>query len=134
MISYSFCEVTTLSGTRLLVAVGRDQEESLKRVAKVVHLNQELEESYRALAQLALNDPLTGLGNRRWLFERLNALWAQVRRNGCLAWVIMADIDNFKAFNDTYGHQAGDEVLLAASGAMRAVIRTEDLIARYGGE
>ena len=119
LISYSFCEVTTLSGIRLLAAVGRDQEESLKLVAKVVRLNQELEESHRTLAQLALSDPLTGLGNRRWLFERLNALRAQVRRHGCLAWVIMADVDNFKTFNDTYGHQAGDEVLLAASSAMR---------------
>ena len=46
----------------------------------------------------------------------------------------MADLDHFKAVNDTYGHQAGDEVLMAASRALRATVRTEDLVARYGGE
>jgi len=134
LISYSVREISAPEGKRLLAAVGRDQEESRKLVAKVVHLNQELDEAQRTLTQLALSDPLTGLGNRRWLFERLDALWAEAGRHGRLAWIMMADLDHFKAVNDTYGHGAGDAVLLAASRALRSTVRTEDLVARYGGE
>ena len=133
-INYSVREISAPTGTRLLAAVGRDQGESLKLVAKVVHLNQELEEAQRTLAHLALSDPLTGLGNRRWLFERLDARWAEAGRHGWLVWVMMVDLDHFKAVNDTYGHQAGDEALLAVSRAIRATVRTEDLVARFGGE
>jgi diguanylate cyclase (GGDEF)-like protein len=133
-INYSVRAISAPAEMRLLAAVGRDEEESLKLVAKVLQLNQQLEEAQRTLSQLALSDPLTGLGNRRWLFERLDALWSEAARHGWLTWIMLADLDHFKDINDTYGHQAGDEALLAISRALRATVRTEDLISRYGGE
>ena len=134
LVNYAVCELSISPGTRLLTAVGRCQEASLEFVEKLVRMNQDLEEARRALAESAMSDPLTGLGNRRWLFERLEALWAEGHRRGRLPWVMMADLDHFKAVNDTYGHQTGDDVLVAASRAMRESVRTEDLVARYGGE
>lgn len=134
LVSYSICESSDPSGARLFTAVGRSQDASLELVEKMVALNQELEESRRTLAEQALSDPLTGLGNRRWLFDQLDTLWAQAKRQGRLPWILMADLDHFKTVNDTYGHQVGDEVLLAASRTMRQWVRTEDVVARYGGE
>jgi diguanylate cyclase (GGDEF)-like protein len=86
------------------------------------------------LDSLAHNDALTGIPNRRaWDLELSRAL-ASARRSGAPICVAVLDLDNFKRFNDQYGHQAGDRLLKEASAAWRAQLRTEDLLARYGGE
>ena len=89
----------------------------------------------RELAGLASTDALTGLANRRTLDATLEMDWRRSQRSGKPLSVIMIDIDHFKAFNDTYGHQIGDEALRQVAQVIKAhVRRPTDLAARYGGE
>jgi len=89
----------------------------------------------RLLAETALQDGLTGIPNRRRFDDHLQRVWAQsIRERGSIA-LLFADIDHFKAFNDRYGHQAGDEALKAVSKVLAHFARRPlDLAARYGGE
>ena len=82
----------------------------------------------------AQTDALTGLGNRHWMrtmFEREVTRALHSNKALCL---MMIDVDNFKAFNDKYGHIAGDRVLVAVAEALREFLRPTDLIARFGGD
>lgn len=89
----------------------------------------------RELERLATTDALTGLGNRRRFDERFGAEVARAARSGESLSLLMCDVDNFKAFNDRYGHPAGDACLAAVARALDGVIRRPaDLAARYGGE
>ncbi|MFN3075876.1 MAG: diguanylate cyclase [Alphaproteobacteria bacterium] len=91
---------------------------------------------YRDLLwDLSLKDEMTGIGNRRRFDETLEKEWSRgIRLHGPLS-LIMIDVDHFKAYNDHYGHLAGDECLRKVAGAMkRGVTRATDLVARYGGE
>lgn len=85
-------------------------------------------------AQSALQDPLTGLHNRRHLDERLGAELSAASRHGRPLALLLADLDHFKAVNDRHGHLAGDEVLRRTALALQHTVRKEDLLARYGGE
>ncbi|HEX6733986.1 MAG TPA: diguanylate cyclase [Azonexus sp.] len=87
-----------------------------------------------ALQEQAVRDGLTGLFNRRYLDEMLEREVSRARREGIPLALVMLDIDHFKQVNDTYGHQAGDEVLRTLAATLRADIRTEDMACRYGGE
>ena len=114
----------------------------------VLKLNQEYADSQLALAQanlrlqqreaqitaLSLTDPLTGIGNRRRLDEALVQEISRVGRGGGPLSALMADIDHFKHINDAYGHDVGDTVLAALGGLLRAETRTNDIVARFGGE
>ena len=94
----------------------------------------ELEGLNHELATIVRRDPLTGVGNRRALQEDLDLLDEQVKRYGhgyCLA---LLDVDLFKSYNDTYGHQAGDEALHAVAVQLSHEARSGDTIYRYGGE
>lgn len=82
----------------------------------------------------AATDYLTDLYNRREFERRLEAEMRRSARHGGEITLVLLDIDNFKGCNDSYGHQAGDEVLQALASRIRAVIRTEDTAARYGGD
>jgi diguanylate cyclase (GGDEF)-like protein len=86
------------------------------------------------LQGLARTDPLTGVPNRRVWEEELPRELARARRIGTPLCVAMIDLDNFKAFNDRFGHQAGDRVLKEAASVWRAQVRSTDLLVRYGGE
>jgi diguanylate cyclase (GGDEF)-like protein len=86
------------------------------------------------LEGLARTDPLTGVPNRRVWEEELPRELERARRMGTGLCVAMIDLDNFKAYNDRFGHQAGDLVLKEAASAWRAEVRSTDLLARYGGE
>jgi diguanylate cyclase (GGDEF)-like protein len=86
------------------------------------------------LEGLARTDPLTGVPNRRVWEEELPRELERARRMGTGLCVAMIDLDNFKAYNDRNGHQAGDRVLKEAASAWRAQVRSTDLLARYGGE
>ena len=93
------------------------------------------EQSERALSQTAQHDALTGLGNRRHLDESLEKAVSTARRTGAPLAFIMIDVDQFKAYNDRYGHPAGDACLRAVAVALRGnLIRREDEVSRYGGE
>ncbi|MBN2585726.1 MAG: GGDEF domain-containing protein [Candidatus Fermentibacteraceae bacterium] len=82
----------------------------------------------------ALLDALTGLKNRRWIDERLPRIMDRHRRNGLPLSIIMFDVDLFKKYNDTYGHDAGDCVLASVARTTLECLRPTDLSARYGGE
>jgi len=98
-------------------------------------LYQQLAAANRQLRQLAASDSLTQLANRRRFDEYLEQTWQQAVREKAPLSLILGDIDCFKTYNDTYGHQAGDECLQQIAQAMdRAVKRPADLVARYGGE
>ena len=86
------------------------------------------------LEGLARTDPLTGVPNRRVWEEELPRELERARRMGTGVCLAMIDLDNFKAYNDRHGHQAGDLVLKEAASAWRAEMRSTDLLARYGGE
>ncbi len=95
----------------------------------------ELREANERLARLSQQDGLTGLANRRRFDLDLMRELGRARRERHPIAVIIADVDHFKAFNDTYGHPAGDECLRRIAGALRSVCRRPvDVAARYGGE
>jgi diguanylate cyclase (GGDEF)-like protein len=86
------------------------------------------------LLQLAHTDDATGLYNKRRLFEQLDAEIARAKRYGEILSCLMLDLDHFKLVNDTYGHQAGDEVLRQFGTLLKRRLRVTDFVARYGGE
>ncbi|MCX7780674.1 MAG: diguanylate cyclase [Negativicutes bacterium] len=87
------------------------------------------------LRRLSTFDGLTGIANRRFFDMRLSQVWGQGEKEGQPVSLIMIDIDHFKAYNDTYGHLAGDDCLKQVAITLQAgVMRTADCAARYGGE
>jgi diguanylate cyclase (GGDEF)-like protein len=108
---------------------------------RLVELNAALQvqaaETDRLHAQLreqALRDPLTGLHNRRYLFEMSTGLLELARRQSGTVCVVLMDLDHFKLLNDTYGHAAGDLVLQRFSALLTQMLRRSDVVCRYGGE
>lgn len=86
------------------------------------------------LAELARRDGLTGLLNQRSLWEELKREVSRSQRRASEVSLLYLDIDKFKQVNDTHGHQKGDELLIQVADAVRAVLRLEDIAARYGGD
>ena len=98
------------------------------------HMVARLREGREALERLTVTDGLTGLYNRRRLMEMLGAEAERAQRGAGPFTVLMIDVDHFKQYNDTHGHQAGDKVLARVGEVLRDVIRQIDTAARYGGE
>lgn len=106
----------------------------LRTGRRILDLQSELIVAHEALRKEATHDYLTGVWNRAGILAILERECARmVRTKGKIA-VIMADIDHFKAVNDTYGHLAGDDVLREVCRRMQAAVRSYDSIGRYGGE
>jgi diguanylate cyclase (GGDEF)-like protein len=82
----------------------------------------------------SIRDPLTGLYNRRYMEEALHQIASRAERHNIPVAILMLDIDHFKTFNDTYGHEAGDVVLRELGRLLRNNFRGEDIACRYGGE
>jgi diguanylate cyclase (GGDEF)-like protein len=101
---------------------------------ELARLQSELEEKNRLLEHLSATDSLTGLANRRELDKRLSIETKRARRFGTPLCVLMADVDHFKAVNDTHGHPAGDEAIQHVARLLVARTREVDLAARYGGD
>ena len=97
-------------------------------------LNRALEDSRRELAELAIRDPLTRLYNRRFMEEALARELVRAERETDSLAVAMLDLDHFKAYNDDYGHAAGDAVLRAFAQAMHGFRQGSDVACRFGGE
>ena len=87
-----------------------------------------------SLRQQSIRDPLTGIFNRRYLEETLQREFSRARRLNQPLSIIMFDIDHFKAVNDSYGHEAGDVVLQSIARELQSIVRTEDIVCRFGGE
>ncbi len=100
----------------------------------MLELQSSLREARDALAHQATHDLLTGILNRRAILDRLDAELSRAKRENRALSVGMCDIDNFKRINDTLGHQAGDDALIAFTRCLQDQLREEDLFGRYGGE
>lgn len=107
----------------------------VRRLLREAQLSRELEQANQELKRLASEDSLTQLANRRQFDTYLSQEWKRMTRDKTPLSLIMCDIDFFKAYNDTFGHQAGDRCLQQVAKAISlAVKRPADLVARYGGE
>jgi len=93
---------------------------SMRRISRLEHEN--------------VSDPLTGVFNRRYLHSRLDEECSRALRLGQPLSILLLDIDHFKEINDTYGHQAGDQVLIAFAERVKGQLRKPDIVARFGGE
>ena len=116
-ISSSLSEV---EGEFVVLSISRDIRERQREVQR--------------LQQLTLRDELTGLFNRRGFDFMLPEQAKRAKRSGRPVIVVYGDVDHFKTLNDTYGHERGDEVLVAVAAALRAAFRETDMIARLGGD
>jgi len=96
---------------------------------------QQLQKSNFELQRLTNTDGLTGIANRRYFDDYLNAEWKRAKRVQQEISLLLIDVDNFKLYNDNYGHVAGDQVLKSVARAMEvSAVRSSDLSARFGGE
>jgi diguanylate cyclase (GGDEF)-like protein len=103
-------------------------------VAVVRYIEDEFARERRALRATAMRDPLTGAANRRAFSERLRYEIARHTRQQRSLAVIALDLDGFKAVNDRFGHQAGDELLREVAAAIGSILREQDTVARVGGD
>jgi two-component system cell cycle response regulator len=114
-----------------------DRNELVARVRTQIRRKrfaEKLRESVQSSLELAVTDSLTGLHNRRYLDSHLAAMFNEAVLRGRQVSVLLLDIDRFKLINDTYGHDAGDEVLREFATRVRAHTRGIDVVARFGGE
>lgn len=102
--------------------------------SELIKAKEKLEEQSKALYQLAITDPLTGLMNRRELQNQITRIINLVARNPSTFALLSIDVDFFKQVNDTYGHHAGDKVLKHLARLLQEDRRANDLVARIGGE
>lgn len=115
-----------------LDASGNDEMYKLAEAVEV--LTHDQDKQMQRLRRQANSDPLTGLGNRRWLHETAESLFRRAARLRCRVIVIMFDLDHFKKINDTHGHAVGDDVLVNVAKITQRQLRPDDLLARIGGE
>jgi diguanylate cyclase (GGDEF)-like protein len=120
--------------TALVIGLAAGFVTSSIAAAAVVRLLDGIGQLYRRLEEAARTDELTGLPNRRVLFEVLAHEIERVRRRDGKLSVVFVDIDQFKRINDLQGHQTGDAVLRAAASAIKGGLRAYDVVGRYGGE
>jgi diguanylate cyclase (GGDEF)-like protein len=106
----------------------------LEIAERILKVHAQLARQNERLAELAAVDELTGTKNRRRFREDLDLLFAQAQRLGSPLSLIMLDLDQFKQYNDAFGHPAGDEILQRLGTTLRSTLRNHDVVARYGGE
>ena len=112
---------------RSMLRIKRLQEDLEEREKQLLEVNQRL-------TYMSQTDALTGLDNRRHLNERIDEMFSLAKRLNEPFSLVMCDLDKFKSVNDTYGHQAGDEVLKQLAGILKDEAREIDRVGRYGGE
>jgi diguanylate cyclase (GGDEF)-like protein len=106
----------------------------IEHMVSVVSICLENNLNYEMLRRTSHIDTLTGVNNRRFLEQRIGEEIDRSQRNDDPLSCLFLDIDYFKAINDTYGHQAGDQVLALVAGMIKKQLRSNDVLARYGGE
>ena len=123
--------VAVLVFSTFVVSATRKFSDALE---KAFRLTRQMERAHNISTRAAQTDELTGLMNRRAFFEHAQLLYAQCRHNQQPLCALMMDMDHFKDINDTYGHQAGDQVLRQIGGVISASFRQADVYGRLGGE
>jgi diguanylate cyclase (GGDEF)-like protein len=107
----------------------------LQAMQRISNMRHKLHAAYRELSKLSRLDGLTGIANRKYFNDTLEREWNRSIRKQAILSLVLCDIDHFKAYNDNYGHLAGDACLSQVAGALNlAVKRRSDLLGRYGGE
>lgn len=128
-------QLELLARVRAVLKLKQETDQRKVRDRELVRVMKELAEANEHLKRVSSLDGLTGIANRRRFDEVLDNEWRRCKREGRPLSLVMFDIDYFKSFNDTYGHQKGDECLKrVAETTERALRRPGDLAARYGGE
>ncbi len=112
----------------------QDDINFLKRLTYQYNLALDRSNAYEQMQKIAAIDELTGIYNRRFGLQRLSEDYSRAKRAGSAFYVMMFDIDHFKAINDSYGHQAGDYILEQTAKTIKSLLRIEDVFLRYGGE
>jgi len=108
---------------------------NMRDITERIEAEKRLSEAASAMAQLAATDQLTGVANRRRFNEELGREWRRATREDGPLSLLLLDVDHFKIYNDTYGHQGGDDVLKTVAAAIQGALRRpNDLVARWGGE
>ncbi|NOZ09933.1 MAG: GGDEF domain-containing protein [Gammaproteobacteria bacterium] len=92
------------------------------------------DEALAQISHLALTDPLTQLANRRLISKHLGKIMAGSARHKDHGAVLLIDLDRFKSVNDSYGHEAGDAMLVETAARLRSIVRSEDVVGRLGGD
>lgn len=129
--------ILTLSmiGIGFAVLLSELQTRERELESRVRERTRELELSNHRLVAMSATDGLTGIANRRHFDETLASEWSRARRSGQPLTLAMLDVDQFKQYNDHYGHQAGDNVLRQVAAELtQRIRRSGDMVARYGGE
>ncbi|MBS1984704.1 MAG: diguanylate cyclase [Bdellovibrionales bacterium] len=121
------------AGLSLIMSKPWEAEDLQTAVTRLLRQN-ELERENIELRRLALMDGLTGVANHRYFWDRLEAEFSRAKRYGRPLSLIMCDVDDFKKYNDQFGHRRGDEVLHNVAQCLERARRSSDLVARYGGE
>lgn len=116
------------------IALQASNQRATQAIEALEEKTAELALANNKLKELSIRDPLTGLYNRRHMEAAFKRELKRAKRRGRTLTVIMVDIDHFKKFNDTHGHNRGDEVLREVSDYLNSKVRTEDILCRYGGE
>ncbi|MDD2741166.1 MAG: diguanylate cyclase [Rhodocyclaceae bacterium] len=119
----------------VLSAKIRAMQRIIQMRTSLVVLARELDTANQELKRLSASDGLTGIANRRFFDDYLSREWRRARRDNASIALLMCDVDNFKAYNDTYGHQAGDDCLRQIAQTLTHMMeRASDVVTRYGGE
>lgn len=108
--------------------------EKLARYAELLSGVLQAGSDFRHWRQLAMTDETSGLGNRRYLYEKLDAILERATLQRHCVTVLLFDVDDFKSYNDEFGHDAGDEIIRMTGELMSRHCRDHDIVARYGGD
>jgi diguanylate cyclase (GGDEF)-like protein len=126
--------VLCLLFTGLSLYLARQFRSAQAKNARLKKYLVKLKDAERSLRKSAFMDPLTGLANRLLLMDRFEVAMRHARRNRKKFALLMLDLNKFKAINDTYGHAAGDKVLVTVAQRLVSIVRESDTVARLGGD
>ncbi|MEM1034446.1 MAG: GGDEF domain-containing protein [Myxococcota bacterium] len=128
---------TLVNGRRVTTEPLRDNDKIQLGEGTVLKFtfHDRLDENFQQrMYDAALRDPLTRIFNKKYFIDQLRTEFSYARRHGSSLSLVLFDLDHFKRINDTFGHLAGDDVLIDVAQQVQSMLRTEDVFARYGGE
>ena len=134
-ITKPFNKVELLARIRTALRLKKEVDHRRQHERELIELTEALKNANKGLKELSYLDGLTSVANRRYFDEQINKEWKSKKRHNTPLSLILIDIDFFKAYNDKYGHLAGDDCLRKVAQNLKSTIsRPNDFVARYGGE